>query len=209
LRALTALSAILFIATAVAWIASEFNPSPGFSNEPLLILRAGHIVAVAEFNRGIFTIEAIQNNSATLLLFSNQRIQIVTRGPQISNGLGLQLVNPRQNSWPLPYPVTNAAGFAFGTSQVVSVLQSWTGSYASPVPGMISRFHFVAAPAWFLLLTTAILPASRYSSLRRQRRAQRLLQSGRCPTCGYDLRATPDRCPECGTIPPKADEVSR
>jgi hypothetical protein len=50
------------------------------------------------------------------------------------------------------------------------------------------------------LLTWAVLPAW---WLIRHRKLRRESRKGTCRVCGYDLRATPDRCPECGTpIPP-------
>ena len=59
----------------------------------------------------------------------------------------------------------------------------------------------VAVPHWFLFLGTAALPAFEVVRRRRARILRRRAESGLCGQCGYDLRATPGRCPECGAAP--------
>ena len=59
------------------------------------------------------------------------------------------------------------------------------------------RYHYVIVPDWFLLAVSAMLPAAWLVRRLRSRRPR----PGFCRQCGYDLRATPWRCPECGTIP--------
>jgi hypothetical protein len=55
-------------------------------------------------------------------------------------------------------------------------------------------------PHWFAALVFAILPSLWLFLRLRNPRAKRL-RLGLCPSCGYDLRATPNRCPECGAVP--------
>jgi hypothetical protein len=54
----------------------------------------------------------------------------------------------------------------------------------------------VRLPYWFLTLTTGLLS---FLCRRHAKKLDPRWRLGRCLTCGYDLRATPERCPECGT----------
>jgi hypothetical protein len=68
-------------------------------------------------------------------------------------------------------------------------------------PIIAFRTTRLVMPLWplpFLLC----LPFTIQSTItfRRWLRQSRLSRSGLCPSCGYDLRATPERCPECGLV---------
>lgn len=55
-------------------------------------------------------------------------------------------------------------------------------------------------PYWLLCLPLLAFPIwVRYR--RGSSRVSRRRFAGLCTRCGYDLRATPDRCPECGAFP--------
>jgi len=58
-------------------------------------------------------------------------------------------------------------------------------------------------PIRMLTGLAAILPVTRLAMIPIAIFHRRRKKLGLCAVCGYDLRATPDRCPECGTIPPK------
>jgi hypothetical protein len=62
----------------------------------------------------------------------------------------------------------------------------------------------VEFPLWLAFLVAA---ATFFACVVRRRRFSRY-GTGLCTQCGYDLRATPDQCPECGTIPRRKKEIA-
>ena len=62
---------------------------------------------------------------------------------------------------------------------------------------MEGRQSSLRIPFWALLIMFAIMPTWFWLSYRNRRRREN--RQGLCPICDYDLRASKERCPECGT----------
>jgi len=96
------------------------------------------------------------------------------------------LVSPGFASWNIKH---QPRSYFLGASGTLGWNENWT----------------VAFGMWPLAVALALLPD--YRLFEKNWRTHRVAV-GLCPSCGYDLRATPDRCPECGTIPPKKEIAS-
>jgi hypothetical protein len=88
----------------------------------------------------------------------------------------------------------------------------WRGGWHRAGICVLWRSHFfnykldtriAVADAW-ILAAAGIIPLARGAAwaLRASRRRPR--RGANCARCGYDLRATPLRCPECGTVPKRS-----
>jgi hypothetical protein len=90
-------------------------------------------------------------------------------------------------------PLETYLGFGYRAETVPSYFV--TGIDQTPVGVPAHTWRTAGFPHWLPASLAGLYPVV---VLGRRIRVRRMLRCGRCPACGYDLRVTPDRCPECG-----------
>lgn len=168
------LSALLCIAALIMWVRScqiSDGITRRYNADP------SHVAAinVAAWNGRLYfayrTASGQRSNLAVSWTF--EQFESATYGSFGTDGLSI-------GSWSI-------AGFGFSRMKWHSFQTGQSG---------VDRFASV--PFWFIAFISILPPARWYLGRRREGRTCR---AGLCPGCGYDLRATPDRCPECGSTP--------
>ncbi len=111
------------------------------------------------------------------------------------------LVRQAQTSWLNPRSYLWGSRWIGQTTSIQADMLQLRGRRAAQTisrPRITFSNGRAAVPTWPLLPVCLILPVLWWRRHQRQLR----LAHGLCPHCGYDLRASPDRCPECGMPSP-------
>ena len=93
-----------------------------------------------------------------------------------------------ENMWTGPEVKSRTSAYGF------------TYARAEPRSAPGGRATFVQSPYWVAVVLCTLLPAVWIAMRRAVVRGRRRADAGQCLACGYDLRQTPEQCPECGAV---------
>ena len=188
LNLLTALSLVLFLAVAVVWVRGQFVSDRLFRYGVDVDGAGARMISETWFGgRGVVAYGRSTMGGKPEHLHANLR-NMHRRAP------GGRM--PRHVTIPATHPF-----FEAGVFEKWFKYERRGGKMPGPSGQAWSMFR-VVVPLWAVAAPLAVLPVVRAWRWRR-RRAQRA--AGLCLRCGYDLRATPGQCPECGAVSqPKA-----
>jgi hypothetical protein len=100
--------------------------------------------------------------------------------------------------------VSTSMGLTFERGIARFATRRSDGVISYPPP---TAFSAIGIPCWMVAAALGLIPTL-MGGLRIWRIGRTRLQPGLCASCGYDMRATPDRCPECGLTPAQSREAA-
>ena len=169
---------VFFVASAILWIRSYWR---------------WDTFSVSEFTSwnfdshgGIFVFSYSNRYPANIVSPGSNNPHVMHTGPTVPISSSLQF-----SHFSIALSPSRLVGKTFGFSHMRKTIE-WAGDLVAWT-ALVDEGDGFSVPAWFATFLVGLLLAIAFAGKVRSRRR---LALGRCAKCGYDLRATPDRCPE-------------